>query len=42
MAARVAIAIGGDADTDCLQKFMDHPQLKPLQANNPEALLGMD
>ena len=39
-AVRVAIAIGEDADTECLQKFIAHPELKPLQANNPEALVN--
>jgi uncharacterized protein YegL len=39
-AVRVAIAIGEDSDTDCLQKFIGHPELKPLQANNPEALVA--
>lgn len=39
-AVRIAIAIGEDADTDCLQKFMGHSELKPLQANNPEALVA--
>ncbi|AGA89454.1 uncharacterized protein Thimo_0609 [Thioflavicoccus mobilis 8321] len=38
-AVRIAIAIGEDADTDVLQQFIGHPDLKPLQANNPEALV---
>jgi len=38
-AVRIAIAIGEDADHDVLQKFIGHPELKPLQANNPEALV---
>ena len=38
-AVRVAIAIGEDADLDVLQRFIAHPELKPLQANNPEALV---
>ena len=38
-AVRIAIAIGEDADTEVLQKFIGHPELKPLQANNPEALI---
>ena len=38
-AVRVAIAIGEDADHDVLQRFVNHPELKPLQANNPEALV---
>ncbi|HWX75897.1 MAG TPA: VWA domain-containing protein [Candidatus Acidoferrales bacterium] len=39
-AVRIAIGVGEDADLDCLQKFMGHPELKPLQANNPEALVA--
>jgi uncharacterized protein YegL len=38
-AVRIAIAIGEDADTTVLQKFIGHPELRPLQANNPEALV---
>jgi uncharacterized protein YegL len=38
-AVRVAIAIGEDADHGVLQKFIANPELKPLQANNPEALV---
>jgi uncharacterized protein YegL len=38
-AVRIAIAIGDDADFGALQKFMDHPELKPLRANNPEQLV---
>jgi uncharacterized protein YegL len=38
-AVRIAIAIGDDADTDCLQKFIGHTELKPLQANNSESLV---
>ena len=38
-AVRIAIAIGEDADHEVLQKFIAHPELKPLQANNPEALV---
>jgi uncharacterized protein YegL len=38
-AVRIAIAIGEDADTEILQKFIGNPELKPLQANNPEALV---
>jgi len=37
-AVRLAIAIGEDADRDVLQKFIGHSEIKPLQANNPEAL----
>jgi uncharacterized protein YegL len=39
-AVRIAIAIGEDADPEVLQKFIGHPELKPLQANNPEALVN--
>jgi uncharacterized protein YegL len=38
-AVRIAIAIGEDADHDVLQRFINHPEIKPLQANNPEALV---
>jgi uncharacterized protein YegL len=38
-AVRIAIAIGEDADFDVLQKFIDHPEIKPLKASNPEALV---
>ena len=38
-AVRIAIAIGEDADTEVLQTFIGHPEMKPLQANNPEALV---
>lgn len=38
-AVRIAISIGGDADDDCLQKFIGNPELKPLKANNPDALV---
>lgn len=38
-AVRVAVAIGEDADHEVLQKFIGHPELKPLQANSPEALV---
>ena len=37
-AVRIAIAIGEDADQDVLKKFIGNPELRPLQANNPEAL----
>ncbi|PKL75403.1 MAG: tellurium resistance protein [Candidatus Melainabacteria bacterium HGW-Melainabacteria-1] len=36
---RIAIAIGADADYEILQRFIGHPEIKPLQANNPEALV---
>ena len=38
-AVRIAIAIGEDADQEVLRKFIGNPELKPLQANNPEALV---
>lgn len=38
-AVRIAIAVGQDADHDALQKFIGHSELKPLQANNPDALV---
>ncbi|MBN1920125.1 MAG: VWA domain-containing protein [Anaerolineae bacterium] len=38
-AVRIAIAIGTDADLDVLQKFIGNPEILPLQANNPEALV---
>ncbi len=39
-AVRIAIAIGSDADYDVLQQFIAHPEIKPLQANNPESLVN--
>ena len=39
-AVRIAIAIGNDADHSVLQRFIDHPEMKPLQANNPDALVN--
>lgn len=38
-AVRIAIAIGKDADQIPLQKFIGHSELKPLRADNPEALV---
>lgn len=38
-AVRVAIAIGQDADVDVLQRFIDNPEFKPLQANNADQLV---
>jgi uncharacterized protein YegL len=38
-AVRIAISIGQDADPDVLQKFIAHPEMKPLSANSPEALV---
>lgn len=39
-AVRIAIAVGQDADEEVLQKFIGHPELKPLSANNPEQLVN--
>jgi uncharacterized protein YegL len=38
-AVRIAISIGRDADNDVLQKFIGHSEIKPLNANSPEALV---
>lgn len=38
-AVRIAIAIGEDADHEVLQKFIGNSEIKPLQANSPEALV---
>jgi uncharacterized protein YegL len=38
-AVRIAIAIGRDADTEVLQRFIGNTELKPLAANSPEALV---
>ncbi len=38
-AVRVAIAIGDDADHEVLEEFIANPEIKPLQAHNPEALV---
>ena len=35
-AVRIAIAIGQDADEDVLQKFIAHPEFKPLKARSCE------
>jgi len=37
---RIAIAIGSDADHGVLQSFIGNPELQPLQANSPEALVS--
>ncbi|WP_434446575.1 vWA domain-containing protein [Lentzea sp. E54] len=34
-AVRIAIGIGDDADKDVLRRFIDHPEIEPLTANNP-------
>ena len=38
-AVRVAIAIGKDTDLEVLQAFIANPEIKPLEANNPEQLV---
>lgn len=38
-AVKIAIAIGRDADKTVLKKFMDHIELQPIEANNPESLV---
>lgn len=38
-AVRIAIGIGRDADRPVLQKFIGNPEFKPLQADNPAALV---
>lgn len=38
-AVRAAIAIGEDADSQVLQKFIGHAEIQPLRANNPETLV---
>lgn len=39
-AVRLAIAIGEDADTNVLQRFIGHVEIQPLQANNAEDLVN--
>lgn len=38
-AVRLAIAIGSDADTEVLQRFIGHAEWQPLQANNSADLV---
>ena len=38
-AVRIAIAIGDDAEKSVLQRFISHPELEPLPANNAESLV---
>lgn len=38
-AVRIAIAIGDDADLDILSKFIDNPEIRPLQARNADTLV---
>jgi uncharacterized protein YegL len=37
-ALRVAISIGSDADEEILERFIGHPSMRPLQANNAQDL----
>jgi len=37
---RVAIAIGSDADNEILERFIAHPEFKPLRANNAQDLVN--
>jgi uncharacterized protein YegL len=37
---RIAIAVGQDAEREVLQRFIGNPELKPLDANNPDALIA--
>jgi uncharacterized protein YegL len=39
-ALRVAVAIGGDADIEILERFIAHPDFKPLRANNAQDLVN--
>ncbi|GHO82272.1 hypothetical protein KSZ_02780 [Dictyobacter formicarum] len=38
-AVRIAIGIGHDADHNVLRRFINHPEIQPLQANNAEQLV---
>ena len=38
-AVRIAISIGSDTDEEVLQKFIAHPEFKPLRANTPDQLV---
>lgn len=38
-AVRISIAIGDDADTSVLEKFVNNPEIPVLQANSPEMLV---
>lgn len=38
-AVRIAISVGGDTDIEVLQKFIAHPEFKPLQADNSNQLV---
>jgi uncharacterized protein YegL len=38
-AVRLAVAIGRDADLDVLARFIDNPEIRPMQATNAEQLM---
>jgi uncharacterized protein YegL len=38
-AIRIAIAIGSEADLEILERFIRHPTMKPLRANNAADLV---
>jgi uncharacterized protein YegL len=38
-AVRIGIAIGRDVDMDVLEEFIANPSIRPLQSNNPDALV---
>lgn len=38
-AIRIAIAIGRDANDEVLRRFIDNPDIRPVQASNPEQLV---
>ena len=40
-AVRIAIPIGNDTDEEVLQKFIAHPELKPLKAKNLDQLVRL-
>lgn len=39
-AVRIAVAIGGDADLECLRRFIDDPDQAPLRANHVSELVN--
>ncbi|EFH80215.1 von Willebrand factor type A [Ktedonobacter racemifer DSM 44963] len=39
-AVRIAIGIGHDVDNNVLQRFINHPEIQPLQAHNAEQLVN--
>jgi uncharacterized protein YegL len=39
-AVRIAIAVGQQTNIEVLQKFIGNPEIQPLQADSPEALIG--